>query len=344
MSDEIDAGAAQAGQQQGSDQQAQQGQGQGQVADQGAGQGSGGAPAQQQRQAAAADKTLASGAEPTGKEPPTALPENWRTLAAGGDKDVETLLGRYKSLTDVGAALKNMRAELSKKGQGAKTEPPGDDATDEEKAEWRKANGIPEKPEDYGNALKLPEGMVLGEADKPVADSFFKAAHAKGMPQSVVNGALEWYFQHKEANEIARQNADAETFDATTAALREEWGAADFKRNQNAIMSTIGSTFGKYGDDLFDQFTHARLPDGTRLGDSAEVMRALADIALQVDPGARIMPADVAATGKSIASRKADIETMMRDQPDKYWADNKVQEEYRNILDAEARLASRRAA
>src|SRR3546814_3644725 len=49
-------------------------------------------------------------------------------------------------------------------------------ATPEQIAEWRKEQGIPEKPEDYD--LKFDNGLVIGEADKPLVAEFLKASHA----------------------------------------------------------------------------------------------------------------------------------------------------------------------
>mgnify|MGYP000100175251 CR=1 FL=1 len=47
--------------------------------------------------------------------------------------------------------------------------------TDEELAEYRKANNIPEAPDKYD--LTFDSGLVIGKEDKPIVDSFLKYAH-----------------------------------------------------------------------------------------------------------------------------------------------------------------------
>ena len=44
-------------------------------------------------------------------------------------------------------------------------------------AAWRSENGVPDKADDYVGALDLPQGVVPGEADKPLLASFAQTAH-----------------------------------------------------------------------------------------------------------------------------------------------------------------------
>lgn len=93
-------------------------------------------------------------------------PEDWRSKAAGGDEKLMKFLERYNSPKAVVGALVDARKLIS---QGV-NRPPKADATPEEVAAWRAENGIPEKPDGY--EVSLPDGFVIGEADKPVVDSF----------------------------------------------------------------------------------------------------------------------------------------------------------------------------
>jgi hypothetical protein len=267
-------------------------------------------------------------------------------MMAGEDKDLLTELGRSKTPTDLAKRVKDLRTELSKRPAAAKAEPLAKDATPEQVADWRKANGVPEKSADYGNALALPAGIVLGEADRPIAESFFTAAHEAGLPQPAVNAALDWYFRFQEQQEIARRDADTTVYDKTLGELRQEWGAADFQRNTNAIGAVVAPIINKQGEGLFDQLVNARLPDGTRLGDHAGVTRALVDLALEINPVARTTPADAANSRKSIGSRMEEIKALMSgpDANEKYWGNEAVQKEYRDLLAAEERLGGRRVA
>jgi hypothetical protein len=269
------------------------------------------------------------------------FPADWRALAAAGDADVEALLGRYDSPRAVARALKVLRAELSRKGP--KTAPPGPDAAPEVVAAWRQARGIPARWQAYGDALSLPEAMVLGEADTPVAEDFFQAAHAANIPQPHVDAMLRWYFGHKERQDIERINADADARDASATALRGVWGTA-YGRNVNVIGSTLRPIFAAFGLDLFDRLLLARMPDGRIVGDDAAMTQALLSLALHIDPAARPTPSAAQGRDQQIAGRRAQIEAIMAapDANTRYWGDPAVQQEYRDLLEANTRQGRRR--
>jgi hypothetical protein len=67
---------------------------------------------------------------------------------------------------------------------------------DKAKAEWRKERGIPDSAEGYEPKV---EGLVFGEADKPMVDSFKQHAHSKNWTPDQFNEALGWYAAEQEA-------------------------------------------------------------------------------------------------------------------------------------------------
>jgi hypothetical protein len=259
------------------------------------------------------------------------FPVNWRSLAAAGDGDVEALLGRYDSPRAVARALKDLRTELSRKG--TKSTAPGADATPEAVADGRRAHGVPARWQDYGQVLALPEAMVLGDADAPIVEGFFQAAHAANVPQAHVDAMLRWYCGHKERQEIDRLNADDEAREVSAAALRQAWGA-QYARNVNLIAAKLRPSFAAVAPDLFDQLLLARMPDGRLVGDDAGMTRALLALALEIDPAARTAPGDSRASGQAGASRRAEIEAIMAgpDADTRYWGDPALQQEYRDLL------------
>lgn len=259
------------------------------------------------------------------------FPADWRTRAAAGDRDVEALLGRYDSPRAVARALKDMRAELSRKG------PRLDASADGAVA------GVPARWQDYASALALPEAMVLGEADTPLVEDFFQAAHAAQLPQRHVDAVMRWFFAYRESQEISRLNADEAAYEETAEALRAAWGSAQFRRNINAIGNALRPIFQAHGQDLFDRVLLARLPDGARLGDHAGVTQALVDVALALNPATRATPADPTAAMTSLTARRAEIEAIMAgpDAGSAYWANEALQQEYRGLLAAENRLRRR---
>ncbi len=81
---------------------------------------------------------------------------DWRKQVSGGDEAAAKLLERYTTADAFGKAHLEAVKKISA-GEFAKPLPK--DAKPEQVTEWRKANGIPEKPEDYFE--KLPNGRVI---------------------------------------------------------------------------------------------------------------------------------------------------------------------------------------
>src|SRR3546814_8605810 len=81
-------------------------------------------------------------------------------------------------------------------------------ATPEQIAEWRKEQGIPEKPEDYD--LKFDNGLVIGEADKPLVAEFLKASHATNVTPAQAKAQIAAYYAIQEQQQAARAEKDDE--------------------------------------------------------------------------------------------------------------------------------------
>src|SRR3546814_10458699 len=79
-------------------------------------------------------------------------------------------------------------------------------ATPEQIAEWRKEQGIPEKPEDYD--LKFDNGLVIGEADKPLVAAFLKASHATNVTPAQAKAQIASYYAIQEQQQAARAEKD----------------------------------------------------------------------------------------------------------------------------------------
>lgn len=71
-----------------------------------------------------------------------------------------------------------------------KLQPPGENATDEQKAAWREAIGVPAKPEDYATPeFKGADGQPV-ELNTALIDSLKAAAHKAGVPAEGFNNLL----------------------------------------------------------------------------------------------------------------------------------------------------------
>jgi len=294
----------------------------------GAGASDKGAPAP----AAAADGAKpAPAAFPAGGVSP--FPDDWREQLAGGDDKALSTLKRYGSPRGLWDKIRNQEKALSSRGPAR----PGKDATPEEVAAWRKAEGIPEKADGYVEALTLPDNAVLGDDDKPVVASYAAAMHEVGVPQAVVDKTMAWYFSETERMQTALAERDREFFAESNAALRNEFGA-DYRRNVNAI----GTLFVGH-EDVRDALLSGRTGDGRLIGDDPRIVRFLSQLALEVNPEATLLPTAAGTPGPSIEGRLKEIEGIMRgpDANEKYWKNPDIQNEYRQLIERQQKLQAR---
>lgn len=292
--------------------------------------------------------TLASGAETpaaaaAAAKTPANFPDNWRQLIAGDDKAQLAQLERLGSPAEVWKAYRELQAKVSAGELKAAPQPLAKDAKPEEVAAWRKQNGIPEKPEEY--KIELANGMVVGEADKPLVDNFVKYAHGQNLPPAVVNQTLNWYYQMQDALVAQRLEADEGFHTDSTVALKQEWGP-DFKGNINAVTSVLNM----FPEDFRAQVEHARTPDGQKLGDTPAFNKSLLELAKMINPAATLLPAAAGGGLGTVDARISEIETKFMRAPQgtpewqSYWKGEKMQAEYRQLLTARDQMKARQAA
>src|SRR5690606_15120928 len=146
-------------------------------------------------------KTIVSGAdaeeeakakeEKADKDHKPYWPDNWREklaehIAAGDKKVYDKEVKRLQRIVDPSDIYREYRELEGKFTSGGLVKVPGKDASDDEKKAFWKQLGVPEKPEEYFDKIQLKDGAVLGDADRPLVDSFTKAVHQAGAtPQFV---------------------------------------------------------------------------------------------------------------------------------------------------------------
>lgn len=132
----------------------------------------------------------------------------------------------------------------TKKLIGTKLEMPGDGATAEQLAAWRKTVGAPEKPEGYlGDAKSLrpdsvPENLWDAEGEK----AFLALAHKHSLPPAAVKEILGLHAANTQAALEASKATEGETLKAEMGKLRQAFGAEfDTKVNLAArVAQTVG--------------------------------------------------------------------------------------------------------
>lgn len=280
---------------------------------------------------ATGDGKPAPTAEPKADEVKGIWPENWRETVSKEDAKKLARLQRYASPEAAIDALIEAQNRIAK---GELKPTLGKNATPEQIKEWRQANGIPESPDKYdlGDAAKnfSPEAISMLLADAHATNQTPEQVKASlGVYGKVLEKALE---QRAENDTLARQNAED--------SLREEWGP-EYRRNLNIVHGMLdGTTSQKLKDTVLD----SRLPDGTRFGDSPEVLKLLVSLALIQNPAGIVVPGSGADPLKGAEDRIAQIETLMRTNHAAYVKDEKVQSEYRQLLDAREKLRPRQTA
>ncbi len=175
----------------------------------------GGTPAKDATALTGATTTSTPSSLTTGATPE--LPHAWMTgltTEQKADADLVKSLSKFeKGIPDLAKSY----VELEKKA-GQAIVLPGEKATPEEMARFRKAVGVPEKPEDYKlEKVELPNGNELdGQWDKELR----ALAHKLNLSQGQLGGLHEWYFK----NLVAEMQLVKTTAEQATATLRKEMG------------------------------------------------------------------------------------------------------------------------
>lgn len=289
-------------------------------------------PAANPNPAAPASTPAASPAGPAA----ASWPENWRNMYAGEDAKK---LARLERFTDPVKAFDALIEAQNKIRSGEFAKPLPANANEQERAEWRQANGIPDKPEGYFD--KLPDGLVIGKDDQPLFTEFAKVMHDQNVSPAAVQSVVKWYYDLQDKQVSDATNADKQHAREAVDALREKWGN-DYRANMGQVSSFLDGL----GGEMKNQFMDATLPDGRRLFNSPEFVQWLADKAREINPAGVLIPASGGDQMKSIETELNALKGKMANRRSDYWVGptaNQQQERYRQLLDAQQKLKSRAA-
>ena len=263
------------------------------------------------------------------KPTPTDWADDWRQKLAGSDEKSLKRLERFASPKSLYESYRALEQRVSSGELKASKLP--DNATDEQKAEWRREQGIPEKPDDY--IADLPEGLVIGEDDKELVTDFLKDMHGSDMPKGFVQKALAWNQKIKEAEQdrVYELNIQAKT--ETEDALRSEYGN-EYRPITNQIKSLLKSA----PEGLSDLIQTVSAPDGKSFLNHPIAVRWLASIAKELNPVATLTGGG--STPSAVADRLSELTKMSGDYTSDYWKGPKaesLQAEMRQLLDYQER-------
>ena len=237
---------------------------------------------------------------------------NWRDpFVPEDDEDgaIAKQMERFGAPADYGKSFREQQATLSANKQAV---PLGENATEDDIKAFREVNELPMEAADY---LKdLPDGMVLGEDDKPIAEMFMGVLHGEYAPAKIGHALIGAYNKMQEQDQADEVEMDTSHHTETTDTLRKDWGS-DYRANINIVHAFLEKTFGK---DAKEQLLHGRYQDGRGFMNDAGVLKGFAEIARAIDPLAPIVPADTSAV-TTLNDEIAEIEALMAKRGSEYW-------------------------
>lgn len=260
--------------------------------------------------------------------PASEWPEDWRQKYASGDEKKLKKLERYGSPQAALDALFNAQSRIS---SGELKAPLAPDATPEEKTAWRLDNGIPEEPSGYD--LTLPNGLIVGEADKPFVDDFLAVAHEGNFKQEDVSRALSWFFDKQETMVAEQAARDTEVRMKTFDQLRDEFGPG-YKNEVKIAYAVLDNA----PEGVRESFLAGRLADGSLIGDSPEIIRWLNTLSRELNPVGVVVPGSGSNAVQAVEAERDSLRQMMGDRKSDYWrkgpVGDKLQARYRDLTTA----------
>ena len=203
---------------------------------------------------------------------------NWRDAVA--DPDMRKIAERFNTVGDVMKAISDFR-----KRESTSIRVPGADASDEDKAKFYRAIGVPETAEDY--EFVMPEDREATDGDRAVqtimADVFLSEGITAGQAKAL-NVAWNGIRTDAEAAILKQDTAFAEKQDAE---LREEW-RDDYKRNMVAVSRAAAQFLG----DDFEEAKKIETKDGRFIFDHAMIVKMLAKVGREMGEGSLGPPMD----------------------------------------------------
>lgn len=269
----------------------------------------------------------AAGGGDGGGPPVTAWPDKWREQMAGADDKDGKRLTRLGRFDEPGKIFDSM-LEVEKKYKSSDIRSPfPEEGNDKDKAKWRKDNAVPAEAGGYFE--KLPDGLVIGEEDKPGMDVLAEAMHAKHAPADNVHTAVGVYYKLRENALAAQAEADAQDKKDTDDALNELYGA-DFRRNIN----DLGAWLDAGGKETKAKVLSARTPDGTPLGNDPDFIKFMVGQMRTISPLVTVPGLGGGDPAASLNDEIAAIEKTIQTDNAAYRADKALQERYLTLLDA----------
>jgi hypothetical protein len=206
-----------------------------------------------------------------GYKPPE--PQDWR---ADLPDDLKKTAERFTSKHDA------VRAIVAFQKRDGQVRVPGKDATTEEVAAYRKAVGIPEKPDDY-EFPEVPKEQLTAELKASRAE-WSKRFHELGISKEAAKALSGLVGQDAARFMQAQVDADKAFAKQQEEALRSEWKGDEYDKHKNMANRAFAEIASRAGIPL-DNLTKLETKDGRFLMDRAEMVKLWAVIGREMAEG-----------------------------------------------------------
>jgi len=254
-------------------------------------------------------------AEPAKEEAPAATDWREERLQAlgleAGSEDYTKRLNQLKRFTDEGSVVKSLFEAQDKIRKGEVSNGLPENATDEQLAEYRKANGIPASAEEYVTS----EGLVLGEADTRIMGAVHEVALANNIPAEAMAGLTDAMMKAREVEDKARTQQDGVDRQACERALTETWGQ-EMATNKNMINGMLN----QLPADVKDGLAGARMPDGSGVFNNPSILMAFSDWARKLNPAATVVDGS---SSNPVGDINTELKALEAQMGTEEWASNK---------------------
>jgi hypothetical protein len=222
-----------------------------------------------------AGTTAATSTATTTATDKTTTSMDWRAMVT--DPTLQEHAKRFNSLDDLVKGNVELRSDRDKLKSTAIIKP-GKDAKPEDVAAYRKAMGVPEKPEDY--KFEVAEGVEPTETDKAFQSTMAKIFHDAGISSEAAAALNKGWNTFVAAQAKATKEADEAFAKDAETQLRKEWGN-DFDRNTEFAKRALKQLAGDGADDLLNLETKA----GRFLLDDPRMLKVFAQVGREMGEG-----------------------------------------------------------
>jgi len=213
----------------------------------------------------AAEETTQETATGQEQAPEKEEPNPWAAIKESiKDEKLRKHAERFLSGEDAVKSSLELRQKLSKA-----IVKPGENATEEELATFRKALDVPETPDKY--EFPIPEGIELSDTQKQSMDNWKEIFHANYISKGTSKVLLEALQADMAVEQEAMARANAEFVKESENALKEDWGN-EYDKNHEYANRAAREGF----DADFEDAKMIQTADGKFLLDHPVIVRMFA--------------------------------------------------------------------